>query len=69
MMDKRHNIGESKSLHVAAGSTQRNRIGRTLLHSGFCYYCYERVHSPYLFCDDVCCGDYEKEMLVTHAGR
>lgn len=51
-------VNKKASLEATAEATKANR---TLLHSGFCYYCYERVHSPYLFCDDECQSDYYKE--------
>ena len=42
----------------------RSRVGKTLLYSGFCYYCYERVHSPHIFCDLDCRDDYEREQRM-----
>ena len=38
--------------------------GRGLLFSGYCYYCFERVHSPYLFCDNDCRADWEREQRM-----
>jgi len=42
----------------------RSRVGKTLLYSGFCYYCYEGVHSPHIFCDLDCRDDYEREQRM-----
>jgi hypothetical protein len=49
-------------LNISAG-VQR-KANRTLLYSGFCYYCYERVHSPHIFCNNECREDYDKEMRM-----
>jgi hypothetical protein len=38
--------------------------GRALLYSGYCYYCYERVHSPHIFCDLDCRSDWEREQRM-----
>lgn len=42
----------------------RSKIGRTLLYGGFCYYCYERVKQPHIFCDLDCRDDYEREQRM-----
>lgn len=42
----------------------RSRVGKSLLFSGFCYYCYESVHTPYIFCDLDCRDDYEREQRM-----
>lgn len=42
----------------------RSRVGKSLLFSGFCYYCYESVHSPHIFCDLDCRDDYEREQRM-----
>jgi hypothetical protein len=48
----------------------RSAVGRTLLHSGYCYYCDENVHSPHLFCNLDCRDDWEREQrLKALAGR
>lgn len=38
----------------------RNSIKRSHLHTGFCFYCYEPVHSPHLYCDVDCRDLYEE---------
>jgi hypothetical protein len=51
-------------------SNIRSNVGRTLLHSGYCYYCDEKVRSPHLFCDLDCRDDWEREQkLKALAGR
>jgi len=48
----------------------RNNVGRSLLPSGYCYYCGEEIHSPLIFCDALCRDDYEKEEYLRKiAGR
>jgi hypothetical protein len=42
----------------------RAKVGKSLLHSGFCYYCYSDVHSPHIFCDLDCRDDYEREQRL-----
>ncbi|QBQ74650.1 hypothetical protein BcepSauron_270 [Burkholderia phage BcepSauron] len=56
---------EEKLLNISAAVQRKSN--RTLLYSGFCYYCYERVHSPHIFCDNACREDYEKEMRIKNA--
>jgi len=49
----------------------RRNAKKSLLYSGFCYYCYERVHSPHLFCDLDCREDweFEKRMMSIEGHR
>jgi hypothetical protein len=47
----------------AVSKTLRNK-GKALLYSGYCYYCYEEVHSPHIFCNNECRDDWEKEQRM-----
>jgi hypothetical protein len=48
----------------------RRKAKESLMHTGFCFYCYERVHSPHLFCDNDCRDDYYAERaMMTIEGR
>lgn len=40
----------------------RSKLRTSRLHSGYCYYCYERVRSPHLYCDLDCRDLYEEDM-------
>jgi hypothetical protein len=43
----------------------RRHAGRSLLFTGYCYYCYEGVHSPHIFCGVECRDDWEHEKRLT----
>ena len=47
----------------ATSKVLRNK-GKSLLFSGYCYYCYEHVHSPHIFCDIECRADWEREQKM-----
>lgn len=52
----------------AAVKTIRDRAKKSLLPSGFCYFCDEVVKHPLLFCDIGCRDDYEREQKMRRIG-
>lgn len=61
MSDKADHTDDITELFMREAMSNRNKARRTLVPTGFCFYCTETVNSGELFCNKFCRDDYQDE--------